>query len=88
MNNTRTDDYNEITYLTNNEVLLPSFILSVDKEPTEKELEVAKDFNIPIYVYYSKDKKKEILVDGDNRRAYDYESNYFDVRCKSETKRR
>ncbi|MBR6133388.1 MAG: hypothetical protein IKQ29_01580 [Bacilli bacterium] len=47
--------YNELTYLTNNEVLMPDYIFVADREPNDLDIRVAKAFNIPIVVYHTKE---------------------------------
>ncbi len=47
--------YNELTYLTNNEVLMPDYIFVADREPNDLDIKVAKAFNIPILIYHTKE---------------------------------
>ena len=56
MNRTITK-YNELTFFTDNKVILPSYIFVANREPSELDLKVAKDFNIPIFIYHTKEKK-------------------------------
>ena len=73
-----TRKYNEITYNTNNELLMPSYILVVDREPNEIELNTAKDFKIPILIYHPKVQNYEYEEGYTVGELFDYEKRTFD----------
>ena len=78
MNSTSQSSYNELTYLTNNEQIMPSYILCIDREPNELEMKIAKDFEIPIYVYPKKKINK--LPDAKiEHKSYDYETSRIQI---------
>ena len=74
--------YNELTYETNNELIMPSYVLVIDKEPSDKDFLVAKSFNIPILIYHTKKVDYEyepILL----KEEFDYDTNTLDYIEKS-----
>ncbi len=70
--------YNELTYKTDNELILPSYILVANREPNEKELAIAKEYNIPILIYHQKDISHEVEEGYSNGETFDYETHYLD----------
>lgn len=79
------DKYNELTYITNNELIMPSYIFVADREPNELDYKAAQSFNIPILIYRTKkiDYEYEPVV---IREAFDYNTNTIDYVRKPETK--
>ena len=74
----RTTGYNELTYFTNNELLMPDYILVINKEPNEYEIKVAKDFNIPILIYHTKKVDFEYESGFSTPEAFNYEREVLD----------
>ena len=74
----RTIGYNELTYFTNNELLMPDYIMVIDREPNEYEIKVAKEFNIPILIYHTKKVDVEYESGFSNPEAFDYERKVLD----------
>ncbi len=59
--NTQTSGYNEINFITDGEnVLFPSYVMCKDREPNEKEIEIAAQFSIPIRIVKVFDKEIEM----------------------------
>lgn len=73
-----TFEYNEITYMTNSEVIMPSYIFVSDREPNELEYKVAKEFNIPIFIYHVKHIEIEVEEGYSNPEAFIYEKRSLD----------
>lgn len=65
-----TNSWNELTYLTNNKIVMPSYILCIDREPNDSEIKVAKDFGIPIYVYPKRKEIVELLSEKIEHKSY------------------
>lgn len=72
MDCTNPNSYNELAFLTNREVTYPSYVLSINKEPTDLEKEVAQVFNIPVIVYYTNNLSEDNSYTERKREAYDY----------------
>ena len=73
-----TSKYNELTYMTDNKVIMPSYIFVANREPNELEYKVAKEFNIPIFIYHTKDIEYEYIYSNDRSEPFDYESHTLD----------
>ncbi len=72
---TNPNTYNEINFLTSREnVLLPDYILCLNKEPRDIEVSIASQFGIPIEVYYVNRYNKEdtLYEEDEDREYYDY----------------
>lgn len=79
MDNTDQNSYNELAYLTNNRPVKPSYILCMDREPSDLEIKVAKDFEIPIYVYPKRKEIVELPSKKIEHKAYDYETSRIQI---------
>ena len=73
-----TRSYNEITYFTNKEVIMPSYIFVANRDPNEMEYLAAKEFNIPILIYHTKDIEYNFEEGYTNGEPFDYETNKLD----------
>lgn len=82
-----TDKYNEVTYLTNQEVVMPSYLLVVDNEPNELQLKVAKDFNIPIFIYHTKEREHKNDTGYNKPECFVYETKALEYMPNENTKR-
>ncbi len=69
---TNPNSYNELAFLTNREITYPSYVLSINKEPTDLEIEVAQVFNIPVIVYYTKNLSEDNSYTAREKETYDY----------------
>jgi hypothetical protein len=81
-----TSTYNELTYETNNEIIMPSYILVVDREPNDLDYRVAQSFNIPILVYHTKKVEYEyepVLL----REEFDYSTQAINYLKKQQNKK-
>jgi len=65
--------YNELTYMTDNKVIMPSYIFVANREPSEIEFKVAKEFDIPILLYHTKSIDYEFENNDDKPELFDYE---------------
>lgn len=79
MDNTDQDGYNELAYLTNNKPVMPSYILCIDRNPNDLEIKIAKDFEIPIYVYPTREKIVELPSKQIVHISYDYETSRIQI---------
>ncbi len=74
MDRTDPKSYNELTYFTDKNLVMPSYIFVSNREPAEVEYKMAKEFNIPIVVYRTKEipfEYEESYADN-NREYFDY----------------
>ena len=86
MKRTADTSYNEITYFTNNQVIIPNYILVTNREPNELEYRIAKAFNIPILVYHTKDIEWKKDSDYVEMEAFDYETLVLDYIPREESR--
>ena len=75
MDRTNPESYNELTYFTNKKIVMPSYIFVSNRKPTEIEGKIAKEFNIPIVIYYTKQTsfKYEDDYEINNHELFDYD---------------
>ena len=79
MDNTDQNSYNELAYLINNRPIKPSYILCVDRKPSDLEIKIAKEFEIPIYVYPKRKEIVELPSKKIEHKAYDYETSRIQI---------
>ncbi len=72
MDCTDPNSYNELAFLTNKGIIYPSYVLSINKEPSDLEKEVAQVFNIPVIVYYTNTLSEDNSYTERKRETYDY----------------
>ena len=77
MNRTITK-YNELTFFTNNKIILPSYVFVANREPSDLDLQIAKDFNIPIIIYHTKENESIKESGYSNGEDFDYSVSTLD----------
>jgi len=81
MDRTNPNSYNELTYFTDKNLVLPSYIFVSNREPKEIEYKIAKEFNIPIVIYRTKKISFE-CEEGygyNSREDFDYSKSSIDI---------
>ena len=74
-------EYNELCYFTNGQYQTPSYVLVINREPSDSDYQVASSLHIPIVIYHTKDKDHETVTSENN--DDDFLSEWFDYMKKT-----